>query len=155
TKNIADTALNLKLNNLQLPGQMAQENMSLFNMPYDTSIDQMSRSLSPMSFLRVGGSQPFQYGNMPTEQPIAGAGSLALQAVSGTGNAALNAWLQGQQKENYRKIFSGLGIKKETDTTPGSQMFDGEQSGADEGAAEAGYGDAAASDAISEAELAM
>jgi hypothetical protein len=97
-RGIADAATNLKLSNLNLPYALANENIEFEKAPHDAYIDEVMNGLQPLSFLRIGGSQPFQYQNKPMVQPglsVGGAfGAGAASNIGTAGTQALRQWLQ-------------------------------------------------------------
>jgi hypothetical protein len=105
---IGNADLNLRLQNLDLPARAAASEMSLFRMPDDAYIDSIMKGLQPLSFLRIGGSQPFQYQPMPMQSANPSAAQLAMQGVSAAGNTALNYYMQNRQQQNYLNAIKSL-----------------------------------------------
>jgi len=107
-RDIKDNALNLKLSNLNLPGQMAQNDANFMNLPDDAYLDNLMKQQQPLQFLRIGTAQaplvqPLNYSATPS------AAQLALQGVSAAGNSALNYWLQNRQAQNYTNAAKSIG----------------------------------------------
>jgi hypothetical protein len=99
-RGISDAALNLKLGNLGLPYQMSREEMAFQQAPHDAEIDSIMKGLTPLSFLRIGGSQPFQY-QAPPLRTGSGAWGGASAAVNTGVGTALNMWLKQRQAQQY------------------------------------------------------
>jgi hypothetical protein len=100
-RQIADAALQLRLSNLNLPNEETQRAMQLLTMPDEAYLSDQQMRMQPLTFLRIGGAQPFQNQNLPTVQPIPSALQLAAQGTAAAGNMALNYWLQKQTAKNY------------------------------------------------------
>jgi hypothetical protein len=105
-RTIADSALQLKLSNLSLPGQMANQDLALQNAAGNAYESNVNGALQPMTFLRAGGAQPFQNENLPTVNPTMSAFGAAAGSANGVGNAALSYWMQ-QQYANSLKGAAG------------------------------------------------
>ncbi len=106
-RTVRDSALNLKLNSLNLPYAVAKQDMGLFNLPTDTYVEQLLQQQQPFKFFYIGP------GNAPQVQPLTytatpGAGQLALQGISQAGGTALNYYLQQQQQQQYLNAMKSL-----------------------------------------------
>lgn len=93
-RSIRDMGVQLPLQNLDLPYAMARRNIDQLHLPEDAYLDQVGRRLQPLTFVRIGGGQPFQYQAMPTIQPSAGLGGALIQ---GAGQAAQSYFRNRQQ----------------------------------------------------------
>jgi hypothetical protein len=103
---IANQAMQLQLNNMNLPGQMVNNAMAIENAPGQAYAANLGNALQPMSFVRIGGSQPFQNENMPLVQPNSFMSGLS-QSMGGAGNAALSYYMQNQYANSLRSGYGG------------------------------------------------
>lgn len=97
---INDMALQLRLQNMQLPYAMAKQDMDIFNLPQDTYIDQLLKEQAPFSFFRIG------TGNPPQTQPvrynaIPSTGQLVAQGVGQGAGSLANMYFQNQLQQQY------------------------------------------------------
>lgn len=129
-RGIADAALNLRLSNLNLPNQEEQAAMQTITLPDQAYLSDVSSRLQPMTFLRIGGSQPFQNQNLPMVPTQSSALQLMAQGNAGVGNAALSYWLNKQNAQNYANAMKGGGGTGTASSIPASQSFSGDASGA-------------------------
>jgi hypothetical protein len=101
TQSIKDAGLNLELSNLNLPFQMSNAEMAFSAAPHDAYIDSVMKGMQPLSFLRIGGSQPFQYQNGPMVGNT-GMWGAASNGANLAGGSALNSWLKQRSANNYQ-----------------------------------------------------
>ncbi len=96
---IKSGVLGTQLNNLNLPGTLAANATGLANLPSNTLAQNQAQRQQLFNNFRIGTNQ-FQYQNLPTVNPIAGAGQIAGQAgaslASGIGNYFANQNLTNQ-----------------------------------------------------------
>jgi hypothetical protein len=90
TQGIQENAINRALQNVNLPGQVAQNNINLLQAPTNAlDTNQVNRQNLFANF-RIGTSAPYQYSASPLVQPVASTGQIAGQAgaslASGIGN---------------------------------------------------------------------
>lgn len=78
-RNINDQGLNLKLNNLNTPYQMANNSLAFVNMPNDMAVNAFASRLQPLSFFRIGTATPNVVAPMP-EKAIPTDSQIWLQA---------------------------------------------------------------------------
>lgn len=119
-RSISDAALQLKLNNLNLPGQMAANNLGMDNAAANAYEANVGGAMQPMTFLRIGGSQPFQNENLPTVNPSMSPFGAASMSANGVGNAALSYWMQQQYAKTLRPGTTPPG----STPSPGSYNYD-------------------------------
>lgn len=98
---IGDTALNLKMQSLNLPYQLANENLGYASGPENSYIDAVMKGLTPLSFLRIGGAQPFQYQTGPMIGANASPWTGAANSGAAAAGSALNMWLQNKLANRY------------------------------------------------------
>lgn len=99
----------LPLENLSLPWTSARQAMEYANLPQTLYSNAVQQRLAPLSFLRIGGSQPFQYQPIPTAPPIASDGQLMAQGLSGMAGMVSNYAQQRQQEQMWQRLFSNGG----------------------------------------------
>lgn len=92
---IANQALQMQLNNLNLPAQLQNNAFNMMNQPSQAYSANLSNALQPLTFLRIGAGQPFQNQNMPLIQPNS-LGAAFGNAAGGAMNAGLNYYMQQQ-----------------------------------------------------------
>jgi hypothetical protein len=100
---IAEGVAGYQLQNLNLPYQLARQNVDQFHLPEDAYLDQVARRLQPLTFVRIGEGQPFQYQPMPRVDGSTSTGQLMAQAGAGVGNAALNYYLKQRQAQQVQQ----------------------------------------------------
>lgn len=110
TRAIKDRGLALQLQNLNLPGQMTEQQMNFFRLPQDTFIDSVLKGQKLFDNFRIGTGTPPALIRTPTVSAIPSAGQLALQGVGQAAGSALNYWQQGQQQ----KAFNDLALKTQS-----------------------------------------
>jgi hypothetical protein len=141
-RGINDAALQLQLQNMNLPAQMASQNMNFMQMPEQAYAQQMNTAMQPLNFVRIGTAQPFQ--NEAYLQPyVPSAGQLAMQGVSQAGNTALKMWMQQQYANNLKgggADFGGLDSISASGVSPGFFDTSMYSSGMDYGGGDYGAG---------------
>lgn len=92
---IKSGVLNTQLNNLNLPGTLAANNVGLANLASNSLAQQQGQRQQLFNNFRIGTGQ-FQYQNLPQVNPIASTGQLVGQGVGALGSAGGN-YLANQQ----------------------------------------------------------
>ncbi len=87
----------LPLQYMSLPAQLAQQALTMENLPTDAYLDNLNKRLQPLTFMRIGAGQPFQYQPLPSVTANPSAWQLMAQAGAGVGNMAANYWSKQQQ----------------------------------------------------------
>lgn len=119
-QNAQDTAnikqygnVTLPLQNLSTPYSMAQQNAQFQALPQTQYIQNLSNSMQPLNFVKIGYTGPYQYQTLPT--PGAGAYSGTANALSSLGGtasgytgAALQYYLQGQNQQSQQLAQQNL-----------------------------------------------
>lgn len=108
----------LPMQNLSLPLAMMKQESDFEFLPQRQYIDALQQRMSPLSFLKIGGSQPFQYQPIPTAPPIASDGQLLAQGLGGVGNMVSNYAQQRQQEQMWQRLLGGGGGYTPTYTPP-------------------------------------
>lgn len=108
TRGIKDLALQTELGSLDLPGRMAGNELDFMTAGDRAFLEDMGARLQPLTFMRIGAGQPFEYDRPPTVDANASAAQLAMQGISAAGNMALNAWLQNRQQQNWLTAMKSM-----------------------------------------------
>ena len=106
-KAIKDAALQLKLQNLDLPFSMAGKEMEFSNIGNTAYLDAISKRMVPFNFLRIGQSQPFQYQPLTYSANPSAAG-VALQGLGQAGGTAANYFMQQKQNQEWQQYLNNM-----------------------------------------------
>lgn len=103
TNTVKQNAINRQIQDINLPYAMASNNASLASLPANALENNMAQRQQLFGNFRIGTGQ-FQYQNLPTVNPIAGAGQIAGQAAGtvagGVGNYLANQSLLSTLNNN-------------------------------------------------------
>jgi hypothetical protein len=106
TQGLDESNLQLRLNSLDLPAQIAQQRLSLSNLPASNIADFYGRALSPLSFFRMGAGTP-PYQQTPQIPIITSSGQIAGSAVAGFGQSLGQYFAQQQMMQDLSKFYGG------------------------------------------------
>jgi hypothetical protein len=132
-KQIKDAGVTLRLQNLGLPLQMAQQRGQILSLPQDLAGAAISRRLQPFQFFNIG-TQAFQNQNAPEVKASPSALQLAAMSAGQLGGTLLNGYLQGRFNGTGAATAGTAAALTVPSTTGTAGLLD----------AGAGYGDAAA-----------
>lgn len=109
-RGIKDQAINNQITYANLPFQMATNDISAMRLPEDTYMDQFSRRLAPLSFLKIGGTQPYAVqpytqNSMPTVTPVAGQDQVMWQGLSNMAGGLQSIGNQSNQQAGWQQAM--------------------------------------------------
>ncbi len=126
----------LPMQNLNLPYNMAQQAGQFSFMPQSNWLSTLKQRLDPLSYMKIGVSQPYQVTPLPTGVNSNPAAS-ALAGVSAAGGTALNYYLQNQSQ---KRLLDALQQKSQDSAIRNEIQFGSPMNGADYGALFGGGG---------------
>lgn len=97
---IADSGIQLRLSNMDLPYQRAQQAIAFEQLPVEIMQTNQGRALRPFDFFRLG-QTPFRYDQLPQGQSVPSAGQIALTGIGAANQQAGSYLLQRDLANRY------------------------------------------------------
>jgi len=105
-RTINDKALELALNNMNLPYQQAQQALNFANLPQNAAIDQVAKEQSPFRFFYLGQGTP------PKQDPVTYTATPSVgQMVAGGLAQSGGSYLQMQQQKQMQQAYLDAMLK--------------------------------------------
>lgn len=104
-RGIRDAGIQLRLSNMDLPYQRAQQAIAFEQLPVDIMQTNQSRALRPFDFFRMG-QTPFRYDQLPQGQNIPSAGQIALTGIGGANQQVGSYLLQKNLASQYGNAYA-------------------------------------------------